>query len=395
VTDETPPFADVESLTAVLRHFDWTPTAGAQGVYQVWTKDDQADAELILPLDPQRGDYEPMLQRVQAYVFRQYGRAARELWNLLSAQHTADLRSTRWKKDTPLAAGMIAWDQGEQLYLSARAQLAAAAKSTRSRKRYHGNANSFVAKQVLEGSFMGQTDIGSFIITAYIPAKRQFFATKHAAEESASRNDILWSPDSVSGTQVLTTFEAAVTAIRTGLDEYRHSPRIEVFQEAVEDGVSFEMVRALSEFTVAGESSIEIDRDSVVGEPAQTFEVAFNPSESTVLVSAANALAVNAEPLSVTLTGEVTLLSRSSSSFDQLIRLDVAKNDNGVHIARVRLNPEQYDLAMEAHRRRVSLRVSGRLEREGNLYWLYSASNVAIVPPTTDAITGTAELINP
>ena len=34
---------------------------------------------------------------------------------------------------------------------------------------------------------------------------------------------------------------------------------------------------------------------------------------------------------------------------------------------------------MEAHKREASLRVSGSLEKEGQLFWLYGANDVSIV----------------
>jgi len=48
----------------------------------------------------------------------------------------------------------------------------------------------------------------------------------------------------------------------------------------------------------------------------------------------------------------------------------------------VRLDADQYDVAMEAHRREASLRVQGRLEKENNLWWLYDAFDVEIVDST-------------
>ena len=101
---------------------------------------------------------------------RRYGTLAQQVTTTLEMRSRGSLDSTRWKKETALDAGVIAWDQGEALFLAARSQLVASAKSTREPRRYHGNTSAYVAKRFLESSFMGQTDIGSFIVTAYTPA---------------------------------------------------------------------------------------------------------------------------------------------------------------------------------------------------------------------------------
>jgi hypothetical protein len=45
----------------------------------------------------------------------------------------------------------------------------------------------------------------------------------------------------------------------------------------------------------------------------------------------------------------------------------------------VRLNAEQYEIAMEAHRREADLQVSGQLQKENNRWWLYNATDLEIV----------------
>jgi hypothetical protein len=53
-----------------------------------------------------------------------------------------------------------------------------------------------------------------------------------------------------------------------------------------------------------------------------------------------------------------------------------------INKVRVRLAPEQYDLAWSAHRSGDLVQVTGRLEREGNLWWLYDPRDVSTLPQT-------------
>ena len=367
--------AETGTLTALLRHFDWSPTSKIPGLYEVWASEESRDDEILVPLDPSRGDYQALIERARKAIFVHYGRAARDLSAMLNMQDRAALESTRWKKDTSLEAGIIAWEDGENLYEAARSQLVASAKSTRQKRRYHGNSSAHIAKRFIENSFMGQTDVGSFIITAYTPAQERFHLSKHSEEVHVSNPR---EAETVYGSDILTTFERALKAIRSGLQDYKKRPRFEPFLEMVSDGVSYEFTKALSVITDGADSEISIIRQSGQSSREATTTVAFEAHESPVIARVATTLALDPEPQEVTLLGEVTLLSRAPGTPNRLIRLNIEQGAD-IRKARIKLSQEQYLMAMEAHRLEASVRVSGRLEKEGNLYWLYDAHNFSIV----------------
>jgi hypothetical protein len=361
-----------------LRHFEWSPTSRNPGRYEVWTPDEEPESEEILvPLDPQRGDYNVLMERARRALLTHYGRAARDVSAILDMRTNAALDTTHWKKETHLDAGVIGWEDGETLYIAARAQLVASAKASKEARRYHGNASSYVAKQFIEKSFMGQTDIGSFIITAYTPSQQRFFTTKSAEDRADLKPSALFETERVTGRDILNTFERALQAVRSGLDEYRKTPRVEIFLETVQEGVSYEFTKALSKITSTGNSAIEILRQPGLDDHERLkSEFAFDAVEAPILDRVANTFALDPEPQNVTLVGEVTLLSRSEDT--RVIRLDI-EDGADVRKARVRLTSEQYEMAIEAHHEEASLRVRGILERDGNLYWLNHASDVSIV----------------
>lgn len=367
---------DTEGVTALLRHFEWTPVSRVPGLYEVWRPEEEEDnEELIIPLDPDRNDYQGLVAKAQRILYDQYGREARKLARTLELRRSAELEATRWKKETPAEAGIILWEDGERLYTSARSQLAASAKATREARRYHGNASSYVAKQFLENSYMGQTEVGSFIITALTPARQRFAASRHI-EEMRHANPRGY--ETFSGEQIIDTFVRALFAVQECITEFRRSPRIEPFLEAVTEGVSYEFTRALRDLAQGSEAAVEIARLSSNGEQQQPKEFVFDPADVPVLDRAADELATNPEPLQVELLGEVTLLSRSAESGDRVIRLNV-EDGADIRKARIRLSAEQYEMAMEAHRQEASLRIRGTLEKEGRLFWLYNPSSLEIV----------------
>jgi hypothetical protein len=377
---------NLETLTVLMRHFDWAPSAGVAGRYEVWSPEgtdaDDADDvdEVVVPLDPQRGDYGRLIQRALHTIFYRYGRSAQELAALLEVKSRAGLESTRWSKETNLNAGLIGWEQGESLYAAARTLLSSSAKSARQPRPHHGRASAYVAKRFLDSCLMGQTDIGSYVITAYTPSDQRFFLSRKE-EESPPTSGGLIALQTLSGREILNTLESALGAVRDGLDEYKGSPNIAVFSETVAKGVSSEFARALGDIARDGEAAIEITRQTVGENQSRPREVVFEATDAPILDSVATSLASDPAPIDATLVGAVIVLDRSSAEHDRVIRLRVKSGAAGIRSAKVRLTAEQYAMAMDAHGREVDLRVTGRLEKDHSVYWLYDAHSLSLVHP--------------
>ena len=384
--------ADANLVTAILRHFQWAPTQKVPGRYEAWSPDGSANEvtvplEVIVPLDPERADYSKMLERVRRMLLAQYGPEVEQLAMVLRMRTQASLDAVRWQKATSLAAGLIGWEEGERLYMAARAQLAAAARSAKQNRRYHGNAGSYIAKSFLDRCFMGQTEVGSFVITAYAPTRSEFFLSK-SAETRARERPTLATGDAtgVSGRAILSTFEGALQAVRQCLDQYNIQPRVEVFLESVGMGVSYEFAKALGEISRDGDAEIEVSRPYLADVEPVSTKVAFEASEAAILDSVANAFAQDSESQQVTLVGDVTLLSRSLHDTPaRVIRLDV-EHGAPARKVRVRLNASQYDVAIQAHSQERRLRVSGRLEKEGQQWWLYDADGLVVTDETASEL---------
>jgi hypothetical protein len=371
---------DTETLTALLRHFHWAPTSKEPGRYEVWTAQDSPNREVIVPLDPEKGDFAGLLDRARYTLLSQYGRPAYDLLDMLRAQIKAALDATQWHKETALPPGMIGWHEGEDLYASARSQLSAIAKSSRQPRRHHGSAGWYISRNFLENCYMGQTDIGSFVITAHTPSHMRFHVSRHSEDSHLDRPR---EAQTISGRTIIDNFEQALKAVSSALDDFKSRPKVDVFYETIEAGVSYELVRALSKFTEGSESAVTIDRNTDSPEHPAAVEIVFAPTAAPILDQVANAFVLDPEPQGVTLQGEVVVLSREveREGLARIIRLNVegVSDTKDISKVRVRLDADQYEIAMEAHRREASLQVTGRLEKENNRWWLYNAMDLEIV----------------
>jgi hypothetical protein len=381
-TDDLPSINELDprSISQVLQSLGWTSESSAPSLpYQRWTNRAFSDEQLLVPTDPSKSDYNDLLARVYRTLAGEHGRAFEETVRLTTLQVRAYLDATRWSKDTPLDSGMIAWDVGEEIFSVARASLAAAAKATRESRRYFGNSSSYIAKRFLAEALMGQTEVGSFIVTAYTPSNQLFFYSKSSEESADSK---LVNPESRSGAEIIDKLDQIVTAVRGKLDEYKRTSNADAFDEIVPDGFSYEMANALSLLARGGDGGIKITRARTSGISGEK-EIAFDAVESQVLEKVATRFAATREPEVVNLVGEVTLLDYVSTIGDRTIRLHVS-NHPGLRTVRVRLSPEQYDDAIEAHKAEKRLQVTGTVEREGRYNWVYNPTAVVMVDAADD-----------
>ena len=357
------------SLGRILEQFDWQRDGEQSDRFAIWSS--RTGDEILVPLSDQRADYPRLLGQAWTAVLSRYGSAARETLNQMTVLARGLLDTTQWKKETNLAAGLITWKQGAELFDSAQMTLMAAAKTTRENRLYHGNASSHIAKRFIEASLMGQTEIGSFIITAHTPSAERFYLTQRSESLAAVDPQHAYA---VTGRQILDTLVIALSAVEEALPAQRKTPEIDAMLDLQRSGVSHELLTALAHVTSSVESAVEVERAETSGR-TRRVEFAFDPVDSPILERAARRFAASSlKPEIETVSGEVTLLSRGSSEPHRVIRID-----SGNRKVRVRLSAEDYDLALEAHSKEALLQVRGKVEREKKVSWIYNPERLVVV----------------
>ena len=372
-------------LTAdVLRHFGWQRAGGTPGLYEVWRLA-AIDQEIIYPLDPMKGDYELLSTRATAKLEAIYGKEYVRAIQALEEKRERSLDLTEWKKETLEPAGLIKWTEGEAVIASVRRSLAAAAKATRERRKTFGSRGSYLAKQFVEHTYMGQTAMGSYVVTAHTPSTYRFYSDRRAelAAQVDWRNGVHFN-----GREILNTLEGALNEIRYALDDYRTSDRIDHFAPLVEFGVSSELASALSDLSRTGDAAITFQRYEHASDETTSRQTVIEARDSVVLAKVAKVFKAAPPATNVELAGEVSSLDNSTSNPTRLIRLDVKAGSDVAH-ARVRLSQAQYASAVEAHATFKWLAVRGKLEKDGRDFWLYDVEDVSLVDPPAAVVAST------
>lgn len=369
----------VDLLRFIAERTGWIRTGGVEGTFEAWGSRDGQD-EVLLPLNASAGDFERLVGKAEKRLRSQDPSLVARLIEERVMKREAHLLTTQWRKETALPSGLIMWDEGEGMYSRAREQMVAAAKASAERRRYHGNRSAYLAKNFLEDTLMGLPQAGSYVIQALTPANNAYYLSESAEKRARASSRRLVDPERVSGKEIIDLLETSLDALRECLNAYARSPRLEPFEESVATGVSYELTKSLSELVADGEIEISFSSDS-----APPRKIVFTPPEAEVLERATTALAQDTEPTITLVEGEVTLLSREAGGSDRVIRLDTASAGLSFRRLRVHLSAEQYDIAMQAHREERAVRVHGRIEREGNLHWMYAADSLTLVEPQQDS----------
>ncbi|MCZ4519513.1 hypothetical protein O4220_13405 [Rhodococcus ruber] len=366
---------DPEIITSLLQRFNWHLDSLASDTLQVWRNESLSDQEILFPIDHTKGDYVQLLRRAYRALRYEHGQEVESVNALMTVQHRSMLEATRWEKETAVTPGLIGWRLGEALFSVARETLMAAAKASKEPRRYFGNSSPYIAKRFMDETLMGQTEIGSFVVTAYTPSGKRFYYSKASEESSSSK---LINVESRSGAEIIQKFEDVISATRDKLDEYKRDPRDVIFEDLIETGFSHEMSHALASLTDNGDGAVTISRPGLGRQLDRVTEIAFDSVESPILARIADQLRITAEPETVNLVGEVTLLDHVSTLESHTIRLHVS-NRPGTRIVRINLDPDQYKVAIEAHRNDTPLRVTGTLTKEGKYNWLLGPANVSSI----------------
>ncbi|WP_033106728.1 hypothetical protein [Microbacterium profundi] len=82
-------------ITTLLRRLQWAPASKAPGRYEVWSPSDSDIDEVVIPLNPESGDYRQLLERARRYLLHRYGSEAERIEALILISAAADLDSTQ------------------------------------------------------------------------------------------------------------------------------------------------------------------------------------------------------------------------------------------------------------------------------------------------------------
>ncbi|MFF4188839.1 hypothetical protein ACFYZ9_37140 [Streptomyces sp. NPDC001691] len=380
-----PVHVDPDRLGELLTEAGWQQVGGRRGIYKRFLPPGGKSSafgksSLLIPLDNSAPEFSELLRAALLEISQDWELWSRSIYPRLAVEASDEFR---FRKESSAPSGLIEWRHGEELIESARKMLIAGAKSYISPGRHFVNRNGRFAGRYLDQVLMGQTAPGSYIVTAYAPPNG--YVSLRSGSESSTANvlpEVGAAPVRAVNQAVIKALEATVEA----LEHYHASSSFSGFEDGVSRGVSYEMTNAvLGMASHADGADISIEWDSSAPSPpslSSRFE--FTSDDVEPLSRAAVQLAEDQSTQVITLVGRVHLLTKKNAGSPGVFGIESLLPGSPRKV-RVRLRDEEdYHEAIRAHEEELALQVSGTLEKEGNLSWLYHATVIQTMGSIAD-----------
>lgn len=342
------------------------------------------DHELLLPIKEDVADFADRMSDIVGSLAVVEGRPEISIFQDLVRSGFDVLRFRAPDADE---AGTIGLETGAALYEYARDLLAAVANATIKPKRaYRGNSPER-AKEYMRSLRLGQTEIGSYVFAILSPVPPSF-----EIGQKELFPDLAVSPEPFSR-EVTLKLNRALRATKGAVAEAGATGRLDAFEAAIESGVSANLCEAISSLADEGDGvDISINWSRVRPSSEPMVEYSFSRDNARVLSQAAIAFKER-EPMSdVTIEGIVVSLHREPDEFDGRAKIRGFIGGDAMTLSAQFLLPD-YRMVLEAHERKLWVRVDGELVKRGAYHYLEAARNLVVLYDdqrmTSDAIGST------
>lgn len=341
----------LESVEMTLRKLNWTQIQGMNPQLELWvpsetsgvvTENISDEPAVFVPIDTSAPDFDRLLERAVQQLSTFSTESVFEELELSDLRLSKQLDEFQLHVEGPEAVdGIVRWQQGVDLINGARDILIAGAKTTQVNRRRFSGAEATIAKSFLDSCYMGQTKIGSYIVSALIPTTKELATSKSRNKKSNVK---------VKGRDVTETIIASLEASREVLEEFSDSGNDDVFEWGMTQGVSVEILRGIKNVIGEGETEISVDFSMLDGEARIPSKVInFTPKLKAAAASGEEVLSRAPKPKTIMVSGEVTGLARKFDEPDSARIKLRGLVGNKMRTFTARLDQEAYQKALTAH----------------------------------------------
>lgn len=359
----------IETLELTLFELGWYKQASTNPKMSLWlpsarTKLDpnvfREEAGVFLPSDKEAPDFHRLLQRAASELARLSAE------NVLEEFDTSEMRISR-KLDKFVAStdgpavqsGVVDWRIGANLVKGLSEILMSGARAAHQNKRWYNGTSKVIANNYLDSCLMGQTEVGSYVVKAFVPAD---------AIVPISNSKKVKKQSQMTARQVSETVLASVEATKEVLEEFTRDHNPEAFEWAMTQGVSVEMLDGFRSLISAEETEISVEFIGLTPDERerapQRSTVVLKPTLREAVEVGFSTLRETPHPNELVVAGEVIGLMRQFDEPDsRRIKMRGPAPDGKTRVFTVHLGQDDYEQAMQAHKKQVLFQVNGTADK--------------------------------
>jgi hypothetical protein len=347
------------ALAAFARGEGWVKTGTYGSHADVYAGQDRP--EIILPRTDRLGDYASVVSRLLDVFAKTVERDELATYrDLIGADRdVVRVRSFGGEDD-----GSVPLDAGVKIVAQARDMLLAAACAAKApQPLYRAGANK-EASEYMRRVKLGQTEHGSFVVTLLAPVPPLLQPQLDPSWPSLDDEPM----ERIVTRRLMDALEASRTAAEMAL-----SGDSTAFENAVASGVSAnlcEAVAGLIEQSNGLDIGITWARTRPV--PEAQRKVSFSQNDAEILNEAARMFRLRQPKPDQTLFGTVHKLKRDQDELEGVVTLKAMVEDRPQSVSAV-LDQAAYSIAVQAHKSRTPVIITGDLERVGQRWQMTNA----------------------
>jgi len=354
-----------DQLRAYLEHKQWFEDGMIRSVATIWHRQDNEDAEVVLPFSYVK-DYWQRMRDAVASIASFEERTVHEVLNEAKRVSANVIAIRVMHEDTN--GGTIPINDGVLLIAKAKDLLSAAARSLYAKRRQFTRGAPNEAKEYLETLLLGQTEVGSYVVNLIAPVTAVVVEPKMV-------NAIPL------GQAITSNLVSGLGALQKATVTYEERGDLRAFDEAVFAGASSNMCDALLGFS--GEKRNRIFEITVTAAPSRFFETkpvrfVFDGRHVKALERAAGYYKGNYVLHERRLTGYITRLCRPKDETSGTITIESIVGDVERQV-QVELTGDDYHQAVVAHDSSKMVRVEGDVQIKSKSAQLLNSKNFGVI----------------
>jgi len=356
-----------DQLRGYLQHKQWFEDGKIRNVATIWHRQDNEDAEVVLPLSYVK-DYWQRMRDALASIASFEERSAHEVLNDVKRLFANVITIRVVHDDTN--NGTIPINDGVLLIAKAKDLLSAAARSLYAKRKQFTRGAPKEAKEYLDTLLLGQTEVGSYVVNVIAPMQEVAVAVE---------------PEMVTtiplAQAITSSLVTGLSALEKATATYEERGDLGAFDEAVLAGASSNMCDALLGFS--GEKHNRTFEITVTAAPSPLFEnkpakFVFDGKCVEVLEKATGYYKGDYILPERRLTGYITKLSRPKDETSGTITLDSIVGDVERKV-KVELTGDDYHQAVVAHDNSKIVRVEGDVHIKSKSAQLLNPKNFGVI----------------